>query len=64
MEISQRKIIIIWFHSYVEHKKYLYSQGKRRLNGNVAEREKNHERFLTLGNKLKVAKGKGVGGIG
>ena len=34
-------------------------QGK--LNGKSSKREKNHERFLTIGNKLSVAGGE-VGG--
>ena len=35
-----------------------------KLNGKKSEREKNHERFLTLGNKLRVEEGKVVGGMG
>ena len=35
-----------------------------RLNGKSSERETNHERLLTLGNKLSVAGGEVGGGMG
>ena len=35
-----------------------------KLNGKSPEREKNHERLLTIGNKLRVAGGKVGGGMG
>ena len=34
-----------------------------KLNGKSSEKKKNHERLLTLGNKLTVAGGEGGGGI-
>ena len=38
------------------------TEGK--LNGKKLEREANHERLVTLGNKLRVAEGRGVGRAG
>ena len=37
-------------------------EGKQ--NGKSSEREKNHERLLTIGNKLRVAGGEAGGGMG
>ena len=38
--------------------------GKRRKNKTKSERETNHKRLLSIGNKLRVAGGEGSGGIG
>ena len=38
--------------------------GERKLNGRLSERETNHERLPTLGNKLKVARGEVGEGMG
>ena len=35
-----------------------------KLNGKKSERETNHERLWTLGTKLRVSEGRGVGGVG
>ena len=35
-----------------------------KLNGKSSEKEKNHERFSTIGNKLRVPGGEAGGGMG
>ena len=37
---------------------------EEKLNGKKSEREINHERLLTLGNKLRAAEGEVGGGMG
>lgn len=37
---------------------------EEKLNGKKSERETNHEGLWTLGNKLKVSEGRGLGGWG
>ena len=39
-------------------------EGKEKQNKMKTEREKNHERLFTLGNKLRVARGEVGGGDG
>ena len=41
-----------------------HGERERNLNGKKSERETSHERLWTLGNKLRVTEGMGVGVMG
>ena len=63
--LSQRKTIIICFHSYIKYKKqHRGSWGREGKLNEKSEREISHERLLKIGNKLRIAGGEVGKGVG
>ena len=64
--IRERQLLYGFIHLWnIRNRKEDHRGKEEKLNGKSSEREKNHERLLTLGNELRVAGGEvGVCGGG
>ena len=63
--VRERKIPYDFTHTWnLRNKTDEHREGKEKQNAMKTEREANHKRLLTLGNKLRVTRGEGGGGMG